>query len=176
MAVPFDNQILTPDFLSFIKTVEGGVTQQGVLKGNVVFMPYPSPEDDGTFTIGYGHKLKKGEEKQFEQGLTQKQADRLLLDDVAEAKEEARYALGDKAWEKLGDMGPSKFTKGFPNFVKGLKNKDYDTMGREYHRKVDQVGERRNDLFYDKFLGDHTDVKEGAIPEIAPDKLKIKRL
>jgi GH24 family phage-related lysozyme (muramidase) len=182
--MPSDYKIITKDFVEFIKDVEG-TGQKGIIKGQEVFMPYPSPEDDGTYTVGYGHKLKKGEEKKYPQGLTQKEADRLLLDDIAEATQEAKRAVG-KSWDSLGDnekqiatemtfnMGPSKLKEGFPKFMKGLKKKDYDIMGQEYHRKSEQVGERRNELFYEKFLKPYTDINEGAVPTLQPTKTKLR--
>lgn len=67
-----------PSFITYIKKVENGV-KYGWNAKKERFFEYPSFEG-GTNTIGYGHKLKRGES--FPNGLTENEADRLLISDL----------------------------------------------------------------------------------------------
>lgn len=123
-------------------SAEAAVTMahEGKPKVNGLYMPY---KDNDQYTIGYGHKVKKGED--FSKGLTEKQAISLFKSDfkshVAAAKLMPGYGgLKKGAQEAIDDMtfnmgaGWWKTTnnhKGWPRFVEAVKNKDYKKMAEE---------------------------------------------
>lgn len=80
---------------NFLKEMESLRNTKYDDNGNITKMfPYPSPEG-GSPTIGWGHKLKKGEN--FDNGITLEQAEKLLQEDVIEEGVDKLLAFtGDK--------------------------------------------------------------------------------
>ena len=125
---------ITPDFLDYIMEVEGSRKRRGK------HYAYPSPEG-GAKTIGYGHKLKKGEN--FSSGLTENQAKLLLESDLMNAAQGVEKSIG-KDWDSLDtkrkqmligmqfNLGSVK--RKFPKFTEAVINNDTEEMKREYKR------------------------------------------
>lgn len=84
----------------------------------------------GVWTIGYGHAIKPGEN--FDCGITEEQADAMLVADLGVAQESAKSIHIDKHEEvndllaemvfQLGFSGTKKFKK----FIAALKVSDYN--------------------------------------------------
>jgi GH24 family phage-related lysozyme (muramidase) len=153
-------------FLNYIKQVENG-SRMGYRRQFSKWFPHPSPEG-GRPTIAYGHKLKPGES--FSNGITQAQAEALLIKDLTEAwyradtwlqtKHQVRMdQLSQRQQEMLVDYAFNLGSLGgFPKFVRAVLKNDLHTMRQEYKRTyVTGAGERRellgrNKAFYSTFL------------------------
>lgn len=125
---------ITEDFIDYIIRVEGSKKRRGK------HYAYKSPEG-GAKTIGYGHKIKKGEN--FSSGLTENQAKLLLESDLTDAAQGVQKSIG-KDWDTLDpkrqqmlvdmqfNLGNVK--KKFPKFTKAVINNDQEGMVAEYKR------------------------------------------
>ena len=167
------------DFIAYMKNVENDAFKGRAVdaNGNGVWTPHKS-EEGGKDTIGYGHKIKKGED--FSQGRTDAQIDALLMKDLKDAENIVITKLGIDAYNKLlkeypagvqmfidlvFNIGPAFAVKNhpdylnYPKFTQGVLTMDMNLMRAEYHRYYTPKGsnqkvplERRNRLFYDYFL------------------------
>jgi GH24 family phage-related lysozyme (muramidase) len=164
---PASNTIINSDFLKFVMNVENAE-----LKGRdpktKIWHPHSSPEG-GSETVGYGHKLKNGPNVQKHTNLSDKDVVKLLRDDLVEANKKvhqyvekvygAKILLNQKQEEMLTEFA---FNLGgldkFPKFVDGVLRNDMNIMKKEFKRNYKTpAGERktldrRNQLFYDRFL------------------------
>ena len=123
-----------------IKQYEGDKDYQtriGTFRNNR-FYPY---KDAHGQSIGYGHFIKPGEN--FERGITEKQAEELLMSDVKQAAEDAKLLMRDNKSQsqesqqlvdvitqmvfQLGKEG----TRGFKNMWAALKQGDYVKASEE---------------------------------------------
>ena len=166
----------SPKFIEYIKAVENG---QKIGFKNGIWYWHPAPEG-GNPEIGYGHKIKKGEESKFAKGLSNSEVERLLKTDLGIAKKQVysdikrlfkvQVPLDQVQEEILVDYA---FNLGslqdFPKFTRAVLNKDWDTAKKEYIRtykdargKTHTLG--RNKIFFNTFLKDlsskPTSVKE----------------
>lgn len=131
---------LTIGFVKYIKDVEND-KRTGYDANKKLWFPYKSPEGD-TDTIGYGHKLKKGEF--IKQGLTESEINNLLVKDLYNAVNVVKEELGTNAFNKLNQLQfemlvDFSFNTGgasstFPKFVKAVLANDVNTMKKEYKR------------------------------------------
>lgn len=152
---------ITDEFVNYLKTVENSI-KRGFYNG--IWKPIPAPENPKSQDIGYGHKIKKGEN--FSKGLTDSQATDLLKKDIEEAKAKVdRYLkqqnlptnLNQEQWEMLIDYAFNlKDIAAFPKMIKAVVEGDLVTAKREYKRfgtiggKKKELG--RNTEFYKRYL------------------------
>lgn len=148
-------------FLQFIKSVENA--QRIGRLPNGTWLPHASPEG-GADTIGYGHKLKKGDD--FSLGLTDAEVDELLIEDLEKADDilkaylkEEYFALDVARKEMLLDFVFNLGSlRGFPKFTQAVIKGDQVTMEAEYKRfyktpkGVVHELKRRNRLFHLRYL------------------------
>ena len=129
--------VLNEDLLNSLKILEGTISYQttrGYFR-NGRFYQYI--DTNGYPTIGYGHKILKGED--FSKGLTPKQADELLKQDAQSAvnqtnrliaqipvTQEAAQILANMVFQ-MGETGVSNFK----NMWEALKNQDYQKASKE---------------------------------------------
>jgi len=121
------------DVIELLKKLEGTKQYQTKMKyfRNGMFHIYKDSE--GFETIGYGHLVKQSERIKFVNGITEQQADQLLLVDYQKAKRDADSFNLDlpERWNalvsilvfQLGKAGYSKFIK----HLAALKNRNYAT-------------------------------------------------
>jgi GH24 family phage-related lysozyme (muramidase) len=152
--------------VNFVKNLENA-DKKGFINGK--WYPHPSPEG-GYPTIAYGHKIKTDKEEQkYRQGLDDREATKLLVKDLMEAKDKVRKYIDDrykihlmldkKQMEMLTDFA---FNLGglekFPKFTDAVLRKDWKRAAQEYKRGYRSAsGERkeltrRNQLFFDRYL------------------------
>lgn len=161
---------ISTDFIKYIKTAEigsSGPLQPKYLKVyNVAGIPH----------IGYGHKVKPNEVNLFNNGITQKQADDILLRDLEFSKKNmssevkslfhVSIPLDKKQEEMLIDFEFNLGTiRSFPKFVRAVLNKDWKIASREYKRSyTNERGVKkelgRNQLFYNRYFSQPAPIKE----------------
>lgn len=126
-------------FFTEVKEFEGTIAYQsklGYFKNNKFWVYKDSL---GLDTIGYGHLVLKGEN--FKNGLTEKEADALLLKDAKQAYNDARaiyQQFGMTApesvqrvlWLMVFQMGKSKVLN-FKKALAALGRADYKEAGRQ---------------------------------------------
>ncbi len=121
------------DLVNKLKEYEGTKAYQTKLKYFRGDKFYPYKDSRGYLTIGYGHLIIQGEN--YSQGLTEQQADALLLNDIAIARrgvEALKLNLpSDSRWNDflvmmVFQLGLTK-TRGFKRFLAALSNKNYAT-------------------------------------------------
>jgi 8-oxo-dGTP diphosphatase len=157
-------EVIDKDFVNYIKKVENG-SKVGFKNGT--WTPHQSPEG-GNPTVGYGHKIQKGEEGMLK-GISDKQAEDLLVQDLLKAKHQVhddiqhmfsgvKLQLAPQQEQMLIDFAFNLGNiRGFPKFVRAVLDKDWNTVKREYKRTYkNSAGERkelgRNKDFAQKFL------------------------
>ena len=155
---PTSDVSLDQSFIDYIKSVENA-GKTGYNKQKKLWFPHKSFEG-GSDTIGYGHKIQKGED--FSKGITDAQADDLLKKDLDKAKEQVYKELGNRQLTKkqlemfvdfVFNMGT---LKKFPKFtLAALKN---DTQGMKSQYKRFSGGKElkgRNTAFLGRFLSEN---------------------
>jgi GH24 family phage-related lysozyme (muramidase) len=167
--------VWSADFIEFVKNVENNKNNPngGYNQEDGRWYPHESAES-GTKTIAYGHKFSSSsEERRYRNGLTDSEAHALLLKDLDKGWRTARSNLSDMIHVELGSLSIrqqemlSEFAfnigniNGFPKFTRAVAAKDLATARKEYERNyVDgKTGERlplerRNKLFYERYLRD----------------------
>ena len=158
-AIHAQDQEFSPDFIKYIKTVENSILA-GFDKQNKLWFPY---EDIAGWHIAYGHKLKETKISSFEEGISQKEANALLIHDLHLAKirvhdyirntYKADILLSEKQEEMLTDFS---FSLGglekFPKFVDAVLKEDWDTVKKEYIRSsAGKELKGRNEAFFNRF-------------------------
>lgn len=152
-----------PDFVDYIKNAENA-GRTGYNSSRKLWFPHTSPEG-GRKTIGYGYKLKGSDN--FSGGISDKQANKLLTQQLGNFDQKMRKELGAD-YGKLDDrrkgmlmdiMYNTGSSKGFPKFIKALKKGDEAGMRSESKRYYKKNGiptelTRRNKLFIDQFFND----------------------
>lgn len=129
--------VINKEFIDEIIQYEGNLNFQkakGHFRNNKF---YPYKDSRGFNTIGYGHKIIKGEV--FTRGITEEQATALLLKDLRKTKEETDRLLKQTPVTQnaakvvahmvfqLGPTGTSKFK----NMWQALKHQDYTKASYE---------------------------------------------
>lgn len=161
-------QQISPSFIEYMKSVENS-GRSGYNSVKKLWFPHKSPEG-GLPIIGYGHKIKDNSElSRMKNGISDNDVDRLLKNDIEDAweivKKELRsmtkglnIPLNSEQKEMLIDYAFNIGTiKGFPNFVKAVLNKDWNTAKKEYIRNYkDNTGVKhelaRNKIFFNRYL------------------------
>ena len=118
------------------------ISQQGIdfIKRHEGFSSLPYLCAAGKETIGYGHVIKQGE--QFPRGLTEKQAEDILYDDLAEAEQ----CIFDNV---IVDLLPNQFdalvslifnigTKAFEKstLLRMLNSEQFEEAGKQFLRWI----------------------------------------
>ena len=145
-------------FTDYIKKVEN----QGKVGYNVekkLWFPHKSFEG-GSDTIGYGHKIQKGED--FSNGITDAQAESLLNTDLAKAKQQVYKELGGvKLTPQQEEMFVDfVFNMGtlnkFPKFTEFALKNDLEGMKSQYKRYAGgKELKGRNSEFLKRFLAEY---------------------
>jgi len=129
------------------------------LKDQEGFRSQPYEDATGNLTVGYGHKIREGED--FSSGISQEDADRLLRQDMQSHYRRTRARFGEQDFDSLGererlmllDMDFNAGLHKFPKFREAVRQGDVQTMLAEYERSADgKPLTRRNEGFYDLFL------------------------
>lgn len=93
------------DYINWLKTIEAKNNWDDKLNKYIIHKDASLNEDSpegGTYTIGYGHKLQKGEDlSRFYKGITEEEAIQLLQDDVNSSIKNASR-LFDKSYSDKG--------------------------------------------------------------------------
>ena len=150
------------NFIDYMKVVENGV-KRGLKNGR--WYPHKSAEG-GKKTIAYGHKITSGED--YSKGITESEAQALLLKDLNAAKKDARDFLGSKKFDSLDKTRQEilidyQFNLGtlktFPKFVEAVIKNDKKGMIKHYQRKYRHPKTKkwlpikdRNDRFKQRYL------------------------
>lgn len=145
-------------FIDYIKKVEN----QGKVGYNTekkLWFPHKSFEG-GSDTIGYGHKIQKGED--YSKGITNAQAEDLLKQDLAKAKQQVYKELGGV---KLTPQQEEMFIdfvfnmgtlKKFPKFTEFALKNDLEGMKAQYKRYAGgKELKGRNTEFLKRFLAEY---------------------
>lgn len=150
------------DFVNFIKNLENQ-TRVGYDKEKNLWFPHESSEG-GKPTIAYGHKIKNDEFELFKKGITEKEATRLLVTDILEAKKmvneyiKRKYGITIQLTQKQGEiLIEFAFNLGgldkFPKFVDAVLRNDWKTARKEYKRfGAGRELKTRNERFFDRYL------------------------
>ena len=160
------DQSFSSDFINFMKNLEND-NKTGFHKGK--WYPHKSPEG-GRPTIAYGHKiLTYKEEKKFASGIDDREATKLLIKDLVEAKEKVHKYIREKY--KVNLILDQKQTEilveftfnlgglnKFPKFTDAVLRKNWDKAEKEYKRhyrtpsgEVKELS-RRNSLVYGRYF------------------------
>ena len=145
-------------FIDYIKKVEN----QGKVGYNAekkLWFPHKSFEG-GSDTIGYGHKIQKGED--FSKGITDAQAESLLKTDLAKAKQQVYKEIGGikltpQQEEMFVDFVFNMGTlKKFPKFTEFALKNDLEGMKSQYKRYAGgKELKGRNSAFLKRFLAEY---------------------
>lgn len=148
------------DYVSFLKDQEG-------------FRSDPYKDATGNWTVGYGHKIREGED--FSSGISEEQADRLLRQDMQSHYRRARARFGEEDFDSLDerrrlmlmDMDFNAGLHKFPKFTEAVRENNLEGMLAEYERSAGgKKLTKRNQGFYDMFLADYDG---GGAPEVVVD-------
>jgi GH24 family phage-related lysozyme (muramidase) len=159
-AIHIQHQEFSPDFIKYIKTVENSI-YAGFDKQKKLWFPY---KDIAGWNIAYGHKLEDDEIINFKNGIDQKTAEKILIQDLQIAKQRMRnyikktynvnIMLSKKQEEMLMDFS---FSLGglekFPKFTDAVLRNNWNTAKKEYIRS--SAGKKltgRNEAFFNRFL------------------------
>lgn len=159
----------SPTLINYMKQVENGV-KSGYKHGK--WYPYSSYEG-GNDTIGFGHKLTKQDGNSFSNGISDKDAEKLLINDLEIAKgkvysdikhmfkvqipqleQDKEEMLIDFAFNLKGGL------RTFPHFVRAVLTNDWKTAAKEYKRTAtSKDGHKtelgRNKVFFQTFIQPH---------------------
>ena len=139
-----------------------------------LWFPTPAPEKNGGFDIGYGHKIKKGEN--FSKGLTDDQVNNLFAKDLDVKFKAAKSTFNrqnlSRSWDELneqeqillGDYQYNGVLGDFKKLMKAVANKDKDSMLKEYvrYQGKEKLG-RRND-WTKSYIDSEINYKKGGEP------------
>jgi len=145
-------------FVDYIKRVENA-GKTGYNKQKKLWFPHESFEG-GSDTIGYGHKIQKGED--FSKGITDAQAEVLLKRDLEKAKnivnkEVGGRQLSKKQMEMFVDFVFNMGTLNkFPKFTEFALKNDLQGMKAQYKRFAGgKELKGRNSAFLQRFLTEY---------------------
>ena len=145
-------------FIDYIKKVENQ-GKAGYNAEKKLWFPHASFEG-GSDTIGYGHKIQKGED--FSKGITDAQAEDLLKKDLAAAKQKVYRELGNiKLTPQQEEMFIDfVFNMGtlskFPKFTQAALKNDLEGMKAQYKRYAGgKELKGRNSEFLKRFLAEY---------------------
>jgi len=153
----------SPTLIKYIKNVENGINK-GYKNG--IWHMYQDPTGPH---IGFGHKIENNEMHLFKNGITDKQANELLIRDLTIAKGKVYSdikhmfkvnipTLDQHKEEMLIDFAYNLGTiRHFPKFVRAVLLGDWKTATAEYKRSaIDKNGKKielgRNNKYFDTFL------------------------
>jgi GH24 family phage-related lysozyme (muramidase) len=144
------------DFIDYIKDVEGKVID----KTTGLHKAYK--DTVGVVTIGYGHSKNRDPKIKLGMKIPETEAIKLLKKDLKYdesvvrdyvTKNFPKYKLDDEQVKMLIDYNYNVGLSKFPNFVKAVVTKDWDTAKKEYKRYAGGAElTDRNQKFYNLFL------------------------
>ena len=158
----YSTNILSNDFINYMKLVENGVKKGFDSKKNVWY-PHKSVEG-GLPTIAYGHKIKNDHElKSFSNGIRDEDALKLLSYDLSIANKhvheyitrmyKVNLILTPKQEQMLTDFAYNGVLEKFPKFVDAVLKNDVSKMRSEYKRfSGGKELTDRNRQFFNTFL------------------------
>ncbi len=144
------------EVLALLKQLEGTKQYQTKMKYFSTGLFHIYNDSRGFPTIGYGHLVNQSERNKYINGITEQQADQLLLVDYQKAKRDAESFKLDlpERWNalvtilvfQLGKTGYSKFVK----HIAALKNHNYATAIAELKNSklYQQTPNRIDQLLY----------------------------
>ncbi|OGJ22017.1 hypothetical protein A3K73_07855 [Candidatus Pacearchaeota archaeon RBG_13_36_9] len=121
----------------------------GLIKRYEGFSPIPYPDGNG-FSIGYGHKIREGENLT---NITEQKANDLLSQDLREVyepliHEHVKVGLTQGQYDALCsfvyNLGETKFSKS--RLLRGLNKGDYRGAAKELNRWINFKGKHNNNL------------------------------
>ena len=129
--------IVNQSLIKDLKSSEGTISYQkheGSFKNNKF---YPYKDSRGYPTVGYGHLILSGEN--FANGISEQEADKMLLDDANDAVNQANQLLANvsvtpEAAQIIANMVfqmGKDGVRGFENMWIALQNEDYNTAADE---------------------------------------------
>jgi GH24 family phage-related lysozyme (muramidase) len=145
-------------FIDYIKNVEGKVID----KSTGLHKAYK--DDVGVVTIGYGHSERRDPNVKIGMKIPETTAMNYLRTDLKNDESVVRsyvskrfpgYQLNDEQLKILVDYNYNPGLSKFPNFVKAIVTKDWETAKKEYKRYAGgKELTDRNTKFYNLFLAD----------------------
>lgn len=123
-----------------------------MLKRHEGFRTFPYKDTAGILTIGYGRNLEQC-------GISEKEAEYMLRNDIDRAVEDVKSLIGDEAYEFLGstrqavlvnmcfNLGKPRLAK-FKKMFAAIRNHNYELAAAEMlnSRWAEQVGMRAEEL------------------------------
>jgi len=139
-----------------------------------LWFPTPAPEKNGGYDIGYGHKIKKGEN--FSKGLTNDQVNNLFKRDIDTKFKAAKSTFNNRnlsrSWDELDQQEQILLTDyqyngvlhDFKKFMKAVADKDKDLMLKEYVRYDDGVPLGKRNDWTKSYINSKINYKKGGEP------------
>ena len=139
-----------------------------------LWFPTPAPEKNGGYDIGYGHKIKKGEN--FSKGLTNDQVNNLFKRDIDTKFKAAKSTFNNRnlsrSWDELDQQEQLLLTDyqyngvlpDFKKFMKAVADKDKDLMLKEYVRYDDGVPLGKRNDWTKSYINSKINYKKGGEP------------
>ena len=146
--------LINNGFIDEIMSAENSV-MKGWHQSSQRWFPYPSPEG-GNDTIAYGHKLTDEDvrSKRFENGITEAQAQYLLMSDIQYSLDRMRIDAMDwnqLTWKQQWLLLDFQFNLGdvfkkFPKFSNAVIRNDKVGMLKEYKRYYKDSKGKRHEI------------------------------
>ena len=180
-----DSENIYNEYFTNLKFQENSVNE-GLKDG--LYYPYTAVEDKGkknpTFDIGFGNKLTAAEKIKYSKGITKEKAEEMMK---TAFKQKQKYAAnyidqeyGKGTFEKLDPASKVILTDyqynvaggigEFPNFAKGVVDKDKDVMLKEYirHSGGKPIGQRNTFTkdWINKYYEDKPKEQDGGYVDI----------
>lgn len=167
------------DFIDYIKDVEGKVID----KPTGLHKAYT--DKVGVVTIGYGHSKNRDSKVKLGMKIPETEAIKLLKNDLKYdesvvrdyvTKNFPKYTLDDEQVKMLIDYNYNVGLNKFPNFVKAVVTKDWDTAKKEYKRYAGgKELTDRNQKFYNLFLANkHGKKTQASNKKTQPSSEELK--
>lgn len=148
------NMLINCGFIDEVMSSENSV-MKGWHKASQRWFPYPSPEG-GNDTIAYGHKLTADDirSKRFENGITESQAQYLLMSDIQKSLDRIKLSAEDwnqLTWKQQWLLLDFQFNLGnvfkkFPKFTHAVLYNNKQMMLKEYKRYYKDANGKRHEI------------------------------
>ena len=148
------NMLINNGFIDEIMSYENSL-MKGWNQISQLWFPYPSPEG-GNDTIAYGHKLTADDirSKRFENGITEAQAQYLLMSDIQKSLDRMKLSAEDwnrLTWQQQWLLLDFQFNLGcsfkkFPKFTHAVLYLNKQMMINEYKRYYKDANGKRHEI------------------------------
>ena len=148
------NMLINNGFIDEVMSSENSVIK-GWHQASQRWFPYPSPEG-GNDTIAYGHKLTADDirSKRFENGITEAQAQYLLMSDIQKSLDRMKLSAEDwnrLTWQQQWLLLDFQFNLGcsfkkFPKFTHAVLYLNKQMMINEYKRYYKDANGKRHEI------------------------------